>query len=132
MKNLVLIGGDHPHAVTLRMFGMKPLPGVRLSLISEASDESAYAGTIPGHVAGFDSREACHINLWSLTDSERQKAEGKGILFHDVSWSAAGRNTVMKTFRQCDRNFRLHQLWALSDCPAHFAKGHLIDLSVFP
>ncbi|MGQ9869812.1 hypothetical protein [Leptodesmis sp.] len=61
----MLIGGDHPHAVALRMFGMKPLPGERLSLISEASDdESVYAGTIPGHVAGFDSREACHINLW--------------------------------------------------------------------
>jgi hypothetical protein len=29
------------------MFGMKPLPGVRLSLISEASDRSTYSGMIP-------------------------------------------------------------------------------------
>ncbi|GAB4333426.1 MAG: hypothetical protein OHK0047_21900 [Leptolyngbyaceae cyanobacterium] len=47
MKHLVLIGRGHPHAVTLQMFGMKPLPGVRLSLISEASDRSAYSGMIP-------------------------------------------------------------------------------------
>jgi hypothetical protein len=32
---------------TLQMFGMKPLPGVRLSLISEASDRSTYSGMIP-------------------------------------------------------------------------------------
>lgn len=45
------------------------------------------------------------------------------MLLHDVFWPAAGRNTVMKAFRQwVRRNFRLHQLWAFSDCPAHFAK----------
>jgi selenide,water dikinase len=67
VKNLVLIGGGHTHAIALRMFGMKPLPGVSLSLISEASD-SMYSGMLPGHVAGFYSQEACHINLSSLAD----------------------------------------------------------------
>lgn len=67
MKNLVLIGGGHTHAIALRMFGRKPLPGVRLSLISEAS-ESMYSGMLPGHVAGFYSQEACHINLFSLAN----------------------------------------------------------------
>lgn len=63
----MLIGGGHTHAIALRLLGMKPLPGVRLSLISEAS-ESVYSGMLPGHVAGFYSPEACHIHLSPLAN----------------------------------------------------------------
>lgn len=67
LKDLVLIGGGHTHAIALRMFGMKPLPGVRLTLITEVS-ESAYSGMLPGRVAGFYSDRDCHVNLCSLTE----------------------------------------------------------------
>jgi len=40
----------------------KPLPGVRLTLITEASD-TAYSGMLPGHIAGFYSHEECHTLL---------------------------------------------------------------------
>jgi selenide,water dikinase len=63
--DLVLVGGGHSHAIALRMFGMNPLPGVRITLISDASD-TPYSGMVPGHVAGFYSHEECHINLRSL------------------------------------------------------------------
>lgn len=65
VKHLVLIGGGHSHAIALRLFGMQPLPGVRLTLITEASD-TPYSGMVPGHVAGFYTREECYIDLRPL------------------------------------------------------------------
>ena len=73
-KDLVLVGGGHSHAIFLRMWGMKPLPGVRLTLISDRSS-APYSGMLPGHVAGFYSFEECHIDL-------RQLAQFAGAQFY--------------------------------------------------
>jgi selenide, water dikinase len=67
MKDLVLIGGGHAHAIALRLAGIHPFPGVRLTLISENA-ETAYSGMLPGHVAGFYSYEDCHIDLSKLAE----------------------------------------------------------------
>ena len=70
--NLVLIGGGHSHAIARKMFGMKPLPGVRLTLITDHSD-TPYSGMLPGHIAGFYRHDECHIDLRRLANYAQAK-----------------------------------------------------------
>ncbi len=64
-QKLVLIGGGHSHAIALKQWGLNPLPGVDLTLISDV-EQTPYSGMLPGHVAGFYSYEETHIDLRSL------------------------------------------------------------------
>ena len=64
-REIVLIGGGHTHALLLRRWGMKPLPGARLTLINPAAT-APYTGMLPGHVAGLYPRDALEIDLVRL------------------------------------------------------------------
>lgn len=64
-RDLVLIGGGHAHALVARMWGMRPLPGVRVTLINPGPT-APYSGMLPGHIAGHYSRDALDIDLVKL------------------------------------------------------------------
>ncbi|MFC4734601.1 selenide, water dikinase SelD [Salipiger abyssi] len=64
-RDLVLIGGGHTHALVLRMWGMDPLPGARVTVINPGPT-APYSGMLPGFVAGHYSREALDIDLVRL------------------------------------------------------------------
>lgn len=64
-RNLVLVGGGHAHALVLRMWGMDPLPGTSVTLISP-NPTTAYSGMLPGFVAGHYPRDNLDIDLVKL------------------------------------------------------------------
>jgi selenide,water dikinase len=65
VKELVFLGGGHTHALVLRKWGMKPVPGVRLTLVNPGPT-APYSGMLPGHLAGHYSRDALDIDLVRL------------------------------------------------------------------
>jgi len=65
IRDLVLIGGGHAHALVLRMWGMKPLAGTRLTLINP-DPVAPYTGMLPGLIAGHYRRDELMIDLVRL------------------------------------------------------------------
>ena len=100
-REVVLVGGGHAHALVLRRWGMRPLPGARLTLI-DPLPATAYTGMLPGHVAGHYPRAALDIDLVRLArfagarivlgratgiDLDRREiaVEGRGPVAYDLA-----------------------------------------------
>lgn len=64
-RDLVLIGGGHTHALVLLKWGMRPLPGTRVTVINPGPT-APYSGMLPGHIAGHYTREELEIDLVRL------------------------------------------------------------------
>src|SRR5436305_9249427 len=64
-QDLVLVGAGHAHVHVLKSLGMRPIPGLRLTIICR-DVETPYSGMLPGYVAGLYSFADCHIDVWRL------------------------------------------------------------------
>ena len=67
LRDIVLIGGGHSHVQVLKSFGMRPEPGVRLTLITPTL-ETPYSGMLPGCIAGVYDPDEIHIKLLPLSN----------------------------------------------------------------
>jgi selenide, water dikinase len=72
LRDLVLIGGGHSHALVLRMWAMDPLPGTRLTLINP-DPVAPYTGMLPGLIAGHYRRDELMIDLVRLARFARAR-----------------------------------------------------------
>ena len=65
LKNVVLVGGGHAHALVLRAWAMNPVAGARITVINP-HPTAPYTGMLPGYVAGHYTREELDIDLVKL------------------------------------------------------------------
>ncbi len=66
VRDLLLVGAGHANVHILRDFGMRPEPGVRLTVVARES-HSPYSGMLPGYLYGKYSWEEIHIDVAKLS-----------------------------------------------------------------
>ncbi|KAL4854035.1 1-deoxy-D-xylulose-5-phosphate synthase 1 [Chlorella vulgaris] len=82
-QDLVLLGGGHANIQVLRNFGMLPMPGVRVTLITLEA-ETPYSGMLPGFLSGFYTFDEMHIDLGIDTQGQRVLLCDRPTQHHDV------------------------------------------------
>lgn len=80
-KDIVLIGGGHAHVHVLVNLAMRPLPGLRVTLIARDL-ATPYSGMLPGVIAGLYRPDEAHIDLERLaavTGTRLVHAQANGL-----------------------------------------------------
>lgn len=84
IKDVVLVGAGHAHVQVLRRFGMRPLPGVRLTLISREL-HTPYSGMLPGLIAGHYGFDEAHIDTAPLARLAGARLYGDEVIGLDLA-----------------------------------------------
>ncbi len=66
VRDLLLVGGGHANVQVLRHYGMRPEPGVRITVVAR-EPHTPYSGMLPGYLAGKYTWEQIHIDLLKLS-----------------------------------------------------------------
>src|SRR6516164_2436798 len=67
-RDLVLIGAGHTNLHVVRMWRMRPIPDVRLTVVSPFS-RATYSGMLPGTLAGLYRPDEMEIDLYRFAES---------------------------------------------------------------
>ncbi len=103
LRDVVLVGGGHSHALLLRGLVDRPWPGARLTLVSDGT-QTLYSGMLPGCVAGLYRWEEAQIDLRALC-----RAAGAALL----QSAAVGIDRGARTVRLADGTSAPYDLLSL-------------------
>lgn len=91
--DLVLLGAGHAHVEVLRRLAMRPMPGLRTTLIAREA-HTPYSGMLPGLIRGEYTFDAAHIDLAPLAAASGARlvlAEATGLDLAARTVAIAGR-----------------------------------------
>ncbi len=122
LKDIVLVGGGHSHALVAHMWAMKPLAGVRVTIINP-NPAAPYTGMLPGHIAGHYTRSDMMIDLFRLA----RHAGARLILDAAIGLDRGERHVLLQSGRAIPYDLCSIDIGITSDLPrvAGFAQhGH--------
>ena len=92
-KQLLLVGGGHSHVTVIKQLGMRPIPGVKVTLVTP-SLKTPYSGMLPGCIAGHYQTTDIYIDLAKLC-----QAAGVDWVLDEIAGVDPARQTVMFSHR---------------------------------